>query len=242
MRSAVRPILARSLAALVAVSAVGLGVVGCSSSTPAPGPSEPTAAQRLAAAKARVDAAPSVHLTLASKDLPAEATGVASAEGWGKHPPAFKGTFQVKIKGAAASAEVVAVDGIVYAKLPFVAVFTPVDPATLGAPDPASFFDPAVGITSLLTKTANPTVAPQQRKGAEVVLPITGTLPGQAVRDLLKVGGDGSYQVSYGLVDQGPKSGELRTVEVTGPFYGASASTYTLTLDRYGEPVDITKP
>ena len=215
---------------------------GCSSGAADPTPTGPTPAQRLAAAKATVDAAPSVHLTLASAGLPADVNGVLSADGWGKHPPAFKGTFQVKVKGAAASAEIVALDGVVYAKLPFVPVFAPVDPATLGAPDPATFFDQSVGITSLLTKTVNPSVGAQQRKGTEVVLPITGTLEGRAVRDLFKVGGEGTYQVSYGIVDGGATSGQLRTVELTGPFYGATPSSYTLTLDRYGEPVDIVKP
>ncbi len=217
-------------------------VVGCSSDAPAPKPSEPTPAQRLASAKAKVDAAPSVHLVLGSKDLPGDVSGVVSADGWGKHPPAFKGTFQVKVKGTTAGTEVVAVDGAVYAKLPFVAVFAKVDPASLGAPDPAQLFDPAVGITSLLTKTVNPTVGAQQRKGTEVVLPISGTLEGAAVPGVLKTGQSGTYQVVYGIVDQGDKAGELRTVELTGPFFGATPSTYTLTLDRYGEPVDIVKP
>lgn len=234
MPKAVRVLLATLLLALVA---------GCSSDPPpAPKPSAPSAAERLASAKAKVDAASSVHMVLSSKNMPEDVSGVVSADGWGKHPPAFKGNFQVKVRGATAGTEVVAVDGAVYAKLPFVSVFTKVDPATLGAPDPATLFDPAVGITSLLTKTQNPTVGAQQRKGAEVLLTISGTLEGKAVTDLLKTGGAGSYQAVYGIVDQGDKSGELRTVELTGPFFGATASTYSLTLDRYGEPVDITKP
>ena len=36
---------------------------------------------------------------------------------------------------------------------------------------------------------------------------------------------------------------ELRQVVIAGQFFGAgSASTYTLTLDQYGQPVTITKP
>ena len=29
---------------------------------------------------------------------------------------------------------------------------------------------------------------------------------------------------------------------LTGPFFRGSTSTYTLTLDRYGDPVEIRKP
>ena len=50
---------------------------------------------------------------------------------------------------------------------------------------------------------------------------------------------NGRYAVTYGLTDPG---GELRTVDLTGPFFSAASSTYSVTLDRYGEPVDIHAP
>lgn len=229
------------VAALFALAATGL-TGGCTSGggTPTPTPSEPTAAERLAAAKTKLDAASSMHLSLTSRNLPEQVSGVVSADGWGTHAPAFKGTFQVKVKGVAADSEIVAVDGAVYAKLPFVSIFAKVDPATLGAPDPATLFDRTTGLSSLLTATRNPTIGTKTRRGTEVVLPISGTLEGKAVADLLKVGGaDSTYQVTYGLTDP---AGELRSVEITGPFFGSATSTYTLVLDRYGEPVDIKKP
>jgi len=58
-----------------------------------------------------------------------------------------------------------------------------------------------------------------------------------------------TFNVTYGITDPG---GELRTVAMTGPFFkGATStsvtstpvtSTYTLTLDKYGAPVEISKP
>ena len=48
-----------------------------------------------------------------------------------------------------------------------------------------------------------------------------------------------SYDVTYGITVPG---GELRTVTMTGPFYKGAISTYTLTLDQYGAPVEISKP
>ncbi len=43
----------------------------------------------------------------------------------------------------------------------------------------------------------------------------------------------------YGLVEE---SWEARTVTLTGPFYPPAESTYTVTLDDYGVPVEITAP
>ena len=78
------------------------------------------------------------------------------------------------------------------------------------------------------------------RRGAEVLTTITGTLPGASVVDLFLIGDrSGSYAVSYGLTD----GQQLRTVGLTGAFFGAgTSSTYTLALDRYGQPVTITRP
>ena len=227
------------LAALLSwalVAALG----ACTSGGSDPAPSGPTAAERLASAKAQLDAATSVHLVLTSADLPSGVSGIVSADGWGAHPPAFKGKFQVTVRGTAADTEVVAVGGEVYAKLPFVPVFAKVDPATLGVPDPAGLFNPATGVTSLLTATGAPTAAEPVRKGTEVLRVVSGTLPGKAIVDLLKVGdANGTFTVNYGLTEPG---GQLRTVELRGPFYGATPSTYRLTFDRYGEPVEIVKP
>ena len=48
-----------------------------------------------------------------------------------------------------------------------------------------------------------------------------------------------TFGVTYGLTDPG---NELRTVTLTGPFFRGSTSTYALTLDRYGDPVEIRQP
>ena len=233
--AALRRLVAGVLATLLMVVASA-----CSSTTADPTPTGPTPAERLAAAKAQLDSATSVHLALTSADLPSGISGIVSADGWGAHPPAFKGTFQVTVKGTAADTQIVAVGGEAYAKLPFVPIFAKVDPATLGAPDPASLFNPTSGVTSLLTATVSPTAADPVRKGTEVLRVVSGTLPGKTIVDLLKVGDtNATFAVSYGLTEPG---GQLRSVELRGPFYGATPSTYRLTFDRYGEPVEIVKP
>ena len=230
-------LVAATLSALCALS-----VAACSGSPDGGSASQtaPSAAQRLAAAKAKVDAAPSVHLKLDSANVPDGASGVVSADGWGKHPPAFKGTFKVVLHGIQADAELTSLDGEVYAKLPLVPGTNKIDPKAFGLPDPAVLFAPDKGLTTLLPATKDPVVGNQVRKGSEVLTTVSGTLPGSAVADLFLIGDrNGTFDVSYALTD----GQELRQVTLTGPFFGpGTTSTYTLTLDQYGQPVTITKP
>lgn len=229
------------LAAAVLSALCTVTVASCSGDgDPAPGQTQLSPAQRLAAAKAKVDAATSVHLGLSSAGLPQGASGIVSADGWGKHPPAFKGTFKVTLKGVQADAEITSVDGRVYAKLPLIPGTNEIDPKQFNLPDPATLFSTDKGLTTLLTATTSPTAGEQVRRGSEVLTTIKGTVPGKAVTDLFMIGdSNGSFTATYGLTD----SQELRQVAIAGPFYGAgSSSTYTLTLDQYGRPVTITKP
>ena len=72
------------------------------------------------------------------------------------------------------------------------------------------------------------------RSGSSVLQTVSGSLPGRALAGLLAIGEpDATFAATYGLTDPG---NELRTVTLTGPFFRGSTSTYTLTLDRYGEP------
>jgi lipoprotein LprG len=217
------------------------GAAGCTGGNDqAASTQELTPAQRLAAAKSRLDAAPSVHLKLTSAEVPAGASGVVSADGWGKHPPAFKGTFKVSLKGVQADAEVTSVDGGVWAKLPLVPGINKIDPKAFGIPDPAVLFSPDKGLTNLLTATTAPALGGQTRKGSEVLTSVTGKVPGSAVVDLFLIGDrNGTFDATYSLTDKQ----ELREVTLAGPFFGTgSKSYYILVLDQYGQPVTITQP
>lgn len=216
-------------------------LAACSGSDPA---ADKTPTEQLAAAKAKFDAATSVHLTLRSSGIPESANGVLGADGSGTNAPAFKGTLQARISGFGAKVDVVAVDKVLYLKLPFTTEFVPADPKEYSAPDPAQLFARQGGISSLLTATTNPVEGKEIRVGPDVLQTITGTLPGASVRKLLSVGDAAkTFKVTYGITEPG----ELRTVTMTGPFFkGATStpviSTYTLTLDNYGAPVEISKP
>lgn len=218
------------------------GLSACSGDGADDGPTqrELSAAERLAAAKTTLDAATSVHLKLTSADVPEGASGVVSADGVGAHPPAFKGTFKVALRGIQADAEVTSVDGEVWAKLPLVPGTNKIDPKTFGIPDPAVLFSPDKGLTNLLPATKDPAFGEQTRKGSEVLTTIKGSLPGSAVVDLFLIGDrNGTFDATYAVTD----SNQLRDVALVGPFFGSDTkSTYTLTLDQYNQPVTITKP
>lgn len=231
---------AKLLAAGLAVTAM-VGLSACSGDGDAPGPTKTlTPAERLAAAKTALDAASSVHLELTSADVPKGASGVVSADGWGQHPPAFKGTFKVSLGGVQADAEVTSLDGEVWAKLPLVPGVNKIDPKTFGIPDPAVLFSPDKGLTNLLPATSSPTAGRQTRKGSEVLTTVSGTVPGSAVVDLFLIGDrNGTFEATYSLTD----ANQLREVALVGPFFGAGTkSSYNLVLDQYGQPVTITKP
>lgn len=228
----------RRLRMFLLAGALMTGAVAGCSSEPAQ-PAEPEPAQQLASAQQRAEAATSVHLSLTSRDVPPEAIGVLGADGWGTRAPAFKGTFKARLRGVEGDVEVVAVDGAVWLKLPFAPALVQTDLATFGAPDPAGLFAPGTGIASLLPATNNPVRGEPVRVGAEVLTTISGTVPGQRIRDLLRTGEAGQpFEVRYGLTE----AGDLRTATVTGPFFPGSRSTYEVVLDRYGEPVDIRRP
>ena len=214
-------------------------LTACSSSADKPA-QQLTPTQQLAAAKAKADAATSMHLTLRSSGIPDSANGALGADGSGTHAPAFKGTLDARIGGFQAKVEVVEIGQLLYLKLPFTTEFAQVDPKEYNAPNPAQLFAPVGGITSLMTESTNLVEGKATRQGADVLKTITGKLPGASVVKLLSIGDAAkTFDVTYGITDPG---GELRSVTMTGPFYQGAFSTYTLTLDKYGAPVEISKP
>ena len=229
----------RCLAALAACAVLGMSA--CSSGDPAkPEASEPTPAQRLAAAKQKADGASSVHLLITSRDVPADAEGILGADGVGTHRPAFKGILDARIKGVSAKVDTVAIGPDLWLKLPFTPRHVKTNPATWGVPSPAQLLSSDKGLTALITHTHSPSDAGSKREGQEVLRSITGTIPGKEVAQILNTGDvNGTYQVSYGLTDP---DGLLRKATITGPFFPGATSTYDVVFDKYGESVDIKAP
>lgn len=222
----------------------GLLISGCSgSSDSSDGDSGGTAKElsaRLAAAKATIDDAETIDITLSTKNLPDGITGLLSAKGKGNHSPAFTGKVTVVTGGASLGADVIAVGGKVYAKTGFLPGFTAIDPAQLKAPDPASLFAAEDGITQILVKTDDLAEGGQSRDGKDVLTTITGTLPGSVVRTIIpSAAADGTFAVTYRLDDDD----ELRDAALTGAFYpGGGKVSYTVTLKTSDAPVTIEAP
>lgn len=201
---------------------------------------EATAKDRLDQAHTALSEAGSVHLVLEGENLPDSAIILKATGAGTMDPPAFDGTITAKVAGVQADVPTVAVDDKLYVKLPFSPDFISTSPEDLNVPDPARLFDIDNGLAGLLGLTESPAFGEQSRVGKDVVQQVTGTVPGQAVVDLLYVGdASADFTVEYGLVEE---SWEVRTVRITGPFYPPDDATYLVTLDQYGEPVTVTAP
>lgn len=230
---------AQTRAVLVAVL-LPLALTACSDEQ---GPSdEPTAdvQDRLDAARTVLDEAASIDFSLTTDVLPSGTPGLLSATGVGNHDPAFRGDVTVSAVGQNVDAEVVSVDGQVRAKLGFAPSYVPLDPASVGAPDPATFFDRETGVSRWLTTTEDPVLGDQTRAGEEVLTEVSGTLPGDVVQAVVPTADAAAdFDVTYDLTDDDV----LRTATITGPFYpGGEDVTYDLAVDASDEPVDIQAP
>jgi lipoprotein LprG len=226
--------------AFVLLTAAALAAVtGCSSgNSSADDSSEPT--QLLADAKQALDHAGSVEFTLSTDDLPSDTGGILTAHGTGTHAPAFEGDLSVSKSGLTIGAEVVAVDGKVYAKIGPLPTFTEIDPADYNAPDPAALMSRQTGLSALLTAATDVKSDGQVRDGADLLTKITGTVPGDAVAALFpSADAIPDYPATFTI----DADSRVRTVEVTGPFYeGHGDVTYTATFDSYGNKVEISAP
>jgi lipoprotein LprG len=229
----------RRTAALTCASLL-LVVTGCSGDDPADSPEEEVEdlGARLAAAKTRIDEAASIDFTIRTDALPSGVSGLLEAEGTGTSDPAFDGT--ARVSPGPIDAEVISVDDTVYAKVGFTPTFLEIDPSTLGAPDPADFFDTESGVSSLLVATEDPQAGEDERDGEDVLTTITGTLPGGLLAELLPTADEaGRFDVSYRLTEEDL----LRGATIAGPFYeGSDDVTYDLTVEPSDESVEITAP
>ncbi len=225
-----------------ALTTAALVFAGCTSSGPAEQSAGPSAAELLAAARKTFDAASSVSIVLTSEGVPAGVSGVTGTTGKAvisATEPKFDGQVTGTFGGVTGNIAVRAIGEKVWAKL-FTETFEPFDLASVGAPNPARFFDPAHGLSALLTDTQKPALGEWARVDKDVVRQVSGTLSGARVKELLVLGEDtATFSVTYGITES---SHVLRTVSLTGPFYGTATSTYDIVLADYGVPVEISAP
>ena len=203
---------------------------------------EPSPGELLAGAKQTLDETTGVRIALATEELPDGVSGLAAAEGVGTPAPAFDGSITVVLSGTSFDVPVVAVDGVVYARLPMTVGWTEdIDPGEYGAPDPATLLSTEGGFSSLLTATEDPQSGESVRGGAdndEILTEITGTVPGEAVSAIIP-SAEGEFDATYTVTDDE----ELREMALTGVFYpDTDPMTYTVAFDEYGSEPDIVAP
>lgn len=226
VRAAILP----SLAALLLAS-------GCTGSDDDPG-DDPAAV--LAEAKAAIDETAGLSVSLTTDELPDGVDGVLTASGVGTSAPAFDGDITMVVNNITVDVPVVAVDGLVYATLPFTQEFVEIDPADYGAPDPADLLSPDDGVSSWLTEATDVTAGDEVRDGDRVLTSYRGTLPGAAVDAVIPTADEtADFEVSFRVDEEN----RLAAAEVVGPFYGPDGQVdYALELSDYGTEQDITAP
>ena len=224
---------------LTALVAAGL-LAGCGPDTSDPKVQRDLLKERLTEARAKIDEAETINLSLSAKNLPDGTSGLLSATGSGNHNPAFKGNVKVITGGATVTAEVVAVGSEVMAKPSFAPIFLKVDPASLKAPNPAALFETSVGFSQVLVETKGLKEGDKSRDGKDVLITITGSIPGSIVRAILpSADPKASFPVTYRLTEDN----ELRDASISGPFYpGVADVTYDISVTTSSEPVSITLP
>lgn len=236
-----RPATRRLVVAALATLAAGW-LTGCSGSGSAGNATAAlSAADLLARAKSTLDATSTIHFVLSSKDLPPGVTALVGGQGDAARPDKFSGDLDVSLAGARATVSVVSIAGTVHAKLPFAATYSVTDPKKFNIPDPGSFMSPTAGLTQLLVKATDVTDAGQTRDGKTVLRTVVASVPGQAVGSILRSADPATpVKATFGI---DPSTFQLRTATLVGPFFAPGVnSTYTLTLSRYGDSVDIRVP
>ena len=225
---------------LLALLSVVLLMTGCQGDSGGEKTDTSELQKRLSAARATIDQAETVDISLATKSLPDGVTGLLSATGQGNHSPAFKGKVKVVTGGSTLTADVVSAEGTLKAKTSFSPLYLEIDPASLKAPDPAALLDAETGVTQILDQTKTLKAGDESRDGADVLTSITGTLPGSLVRTIIpSADAEQTFDVKYRLTDDD----ELRDATLTGPFYPEGGDvTYTVKITTSDQRVTIKVP
>jgi lipoprotein LprG len=198
----------------------------------------------MAYAKKLLDETSGVEISLSTDDEPDRDAFLKSATGTiVADPPAFEGSAEGRYMGFDASdITIVSVDGDFYVDLP-IRGFQKLDPAELCAPDPAELLDPDSGVSSVLTSAEDLEQGDSERGGpdnAEVLTVYTGTVPGDAIANVLPCAPGDSFDAKLTINEDG----YLRAAEVTGEFFKGDTGeiTYTIDVEDYDVEKDIAKP
>ncbi len=228
----------RRLRPLATAAALPLLLVTACSGGGDDGPTTPE--DVLAEAKTQLDETSGVKLELTAGELPKGVDALVEATGVGTHAPAFEGDIKVSVNNLSLDAPVIAVEGLVFAKLPFTSEYNEIDPENYGAPDPATLMDPDTGLSSWLTALEGVEEGDETRDGDRVLTTYTGTLPGSTVAEFIPTASaKADFDATFSIDDDG----RLAIAEVGGPFYGEGGVVeYTVDVSDYGNDTEIERP
>lgn len=236
----------RALTVLAPFVAVALTLAGCTGGGDGGGDSSQQLDTRLLKAKKAIEAAESLEVSVTTDKVPDGVSGLKSAtgvgvQGKGEQTPAFQGKVSVVSGGSSISADVIATNGKVWAKLGFSPAYLTISPKTLNAPDPATLVGiQGDGLAVILANTAGTKQGEKSRDGKLVLTTISGTIKGSVIQQFLPTAdGAGTFAVSYRLDDDDV----LRDATIKGPFYKGSADvTYRVRLTPSDKTVSIDPP
>lgn len=194
----------------------------------------------LATAQKQLDETSGVKLSLSTEELPEGVDGLVDASGVVTNAPAFEGTVDLRVNDLGLNVPVIAVDGLVFAKLPFTKVYNEIDPEEYGAPDPAVLMEDGTGLSYWMAEATSVKEGESTRDGDTVLTSYAGTLPGEVVNGFIPSADKAAdFPVTFFL----DEDSRLRSVDVTGPFYGKGGDVdYRVELSDYGTEKDITRP
>ncbi|WP_168929501.1 LppX_LprAFG lipoprotein [Nocardioides sp. GY 10113] len=202
-----------------------------------------TPEQVLLQAKELLDGTSGVEATLSTDEDPgtdylSEARGTITAD-----PAAFEGTIAGRVLGfPATDISVVSVDGSVWIDVPFSGWTDEYSPQDFCGPDPATLLDPDTGVSGVLTSATDLSAGDSERAEDDpsvVITPYTGTVPGDAIREVLPCTESDDVEATFTIDDEG----YLRTADITGAFFPDSDPiTYRIAIDAYDVTKDIQAP
>jgi lipoprotein LprG len=236
----------RVLPSLALATTLLLGTAGCfgqDGGDDGPVSEDRTPQEVMELAKQTLDEAEGVQLDLYAVDLPREArTALIEANGIVVRPASFEGEGKVRASGFEVDVEMRAIDDDFWVKSPVLGnSWVEVDPGEYGIPNPNELMAPEGGLSELLLENEGLEEGDSVRGGDnndEVLTSFTGTLPGDAVEDVVSIASGDGFDMEYLVAD----NGELREIRITGEFYGGKELTYVVNLDDYGTTREIRAP
>ncbi len=194
-------------------------------------------------AKELLDGTSGVDIRLATTDEPDSGDYLSSAQGTLTAAPAFEGTVAGRVMGFNASdIAIVSVGGRVWIDVPIEGWTDKYQPDDFCAPDPALLLDPDKGVSTVLTESEDLEAGEAERGGddnEEILTPYTGSVPAEAIRNILPCSETGDFEATYRVDGKG----YLRSADITGKFFpGNDPLTYTIEVLDYDVEQEITAP